>query len=217
MSGTTSKLILIAALAALPLTFTAAQNQVPPPQPAPPDAPVPPATPGQPAQPGQPTQPDQPTPATPQTAPPAKPADTPADSGTMQCDMTFNLRGWSAGYATSKGDGTITCDNGETMNVLIHTNGGGLTVGKTDVVNGTGHFYGATSIDDVLGSYAESQAHAEAGKGGEAEALKKGHVNLTLHSGSSGAGVGFSFGKFTIERAPGDKHDKNQDKDKQKD
>jgi hypothetical protein len=212
---------LIAALAVLPLTFTAAQNQPPPPQPAPPDTPAPPATPGQPAQPGQPTQPDQPTPPEPppQTAPPARTQGTEpgTDTGTMQCDMTFNLRGWSAMYKTSKGDGTITCDNGETMNVLIHTTGGGLTVGKTEVVGGTGHFYGARSIDDVLGSYAESEAHAEAGKGGAAEALTKGHVNLTLHSGSTGAGVGFSFGKFTIERAPNDKsHDKDHDKDKDK-
>ena len=30
------------------------------------------------------------------------------------CDMTYSLKGWSAVYKTAKGEGTITCNSGET-------------------------------------------------------------------------------------------------------
>ena len=121
------------------------------------------------------------------------------DSAT--CTMTFNLKGWSAFYKTAKGEGTLTCSGGKSMKVKITATGGGLTFGKQEVVGGTGRFFNAKSLEDCLGSYAQSEAHAGAGKSADAQALTKGDINLTLTGTGKGVNVGFAFGKFTIEKA----------------
>jgi hypothetical protein len=36
----------------------------------------------------------------------------PAWGGSTKCKMKYSLAGWSAGYSTASGSGTITCDNG---------------------------------------------------------------------------------------------------------
>ncbi len=118
-----------------------------------------------------------------------------------ECTMTFNLKGWSAFYKTAKGDGTITCSNGQKARVTITTKGGGLTFGKSEIIGGTGRFTGARNIDELFGSYVQSEAHAGAGKSADAQALTKGEVSLALHGTGRGVDIGFAFGKFTIDRA----------------
>ena len=119
--------------------------------------------------------------------------------GTL-CKMTFSLKGWSAFYKTAKGDGAITCDNGQSMKVKVKATGGGITFGKSEIVGGTGKFTEAKSIDALLGGWAQSEAHAGAGKSADAQALTKGEISLTLVGKGHGVDVGFAFGKFTIER-----------------
>jgi hypothetical protein len=121
-----------------------------------------------------------------------------ATQGLTECKMTFNLKGWSAFYKTSKGDGTITCSNGQSMKVRIKATGGGITFGKSEIVDGTGRFSGARNIGELLGSYVQSEAHAGAGKSSGAQALTKGEVSLTLVGTGRGVDIGFAFGKFTI-------------------
>lgn len=116
------------------------------------------------------------------------------------CTMTFTLKGWSAFYKTASGEGTITCRGGGSMKVKISAKGGGFTFGKSEVTAGTGRFFNAKSVEDCLGSYAQSEAHAGAGKSADAQALTKGDVNLTLTGTGKGVDVGFAFGKFTIEK-----------------
>ena len=116
------------------------------------------------------------------------------------CTMTFTLKGWSAFYKTASGEGTITCRSGGSMKVKITAKGGGFTFGKSEVTNGTGRFFNAKSVEDCLGSYAQSEAHAGAGKSADAQALTKGEINLTLTGTGKGVDVGFAFGKFTIEK-----------------
>ena len=116
----------------------------------------------------------------------------------VECTMTFDLKSWSAFYKSSKGDGTITCDNGQTANVKIRAKGGGITFGKSDVVNGTGNFTGARGIKELFGSYAQSEVHAGAGKSAAAQALTKGKISLALSGTGKGVDLGFAFGKFTI-------------------
>jgi hypothetical protein len=115
------------------------------------------------------------------------------------CTMTFNLKGWSAFYKTSKGEGTIRCDNGQSAHVRIKATGGGLTFGKSEIVDGTGKFTGARGISELFGSYIQSEAHAGAGKSADAQALTKGEVSLALKGTGRGVDIGFAFGKFTIE------------------
>lgn len=116
----------------------------------------------------------------------------------VDCTMTFDLKSWSAFYKSSTGDGTISCDNGQTAKVKIKAKGGGITFGKSDVIDGTGHFTGARGINELFGSYAQSEVHAGAGKSAAAQALTKGQVSLVLSGTGRGVDVGFAFGKFTI-------------------
>ena len=117
------------------------------------------------------------------------------------CDMTYSLKGWSAVYKTAKGEGTITCSNGQTANVVISVHGGGLTFGKTDIYNGKGEISGVKSIDDIYGSYASAAAHAGVVKAGAAEVLTKGNVSIALAGSGDGVDVGVDFSKFTISKA----------------
>jgi len=137
-------------------------------------------------------------------APPSASAGEKADKGPSpgmtRCEMTFDLKGWSAFYKTAKGTGTIRCDNGQTAKVKIRAKGGGLTFGKSEVIGGIGKFSEARSIDELFGSYAQSEAHAGAGKSTAAQAMTKGEISLALAGTGRGVDIGFAFGKFTIER-----------------
>jgi len=121
--------------------------------------------------------------------------------GLVECEMVFNLRGWSAFYKTAKGSGTITCSNGQKVRVKITTKGGGITFGKSDVIGGTGKFTAVRSLDELFGSYAQAEAHAGAVKSADAQALTKGNVSLALAGTGRGIGIGVAFGKLTIQRA----------------
>lgn len=124
---------------------------------------------------------------------------------TKDCEMTYTLKGWSAVYKTAKGEGTITCNNGETAQVEISVHGGGLTFGKTEIHNGTAEISGVKSIDDIFGSYASMAAHAGAVKEAAAEVMTKGNVSLALAGTGEGVDVGVDFSSFTITRAGGAK------------
>jgi len=115
------------------------------------------------------------------------------------CKMTFSMSGWSAFYKTASGTGKITCDNGQSMNVSVSAKGGGLTFGKQNI-SGTGEFSGVHNITELLGNYAQAEAHAGASKSSGATAMSKGDVQLALAGTGKGWDVGISFGKFTIAK-----------------
>lgn len=119
--------------------------------------------------------------------------------GPISCSLTFNLSGWSIFYKTATGDGQVSCDNGQSMPVHIRAKGGGLTVGKSKIEGGHGEFSGVFNINDVLGTYASSEAHAGASKSGKAMAMTKGSVSLALAGKGQGWDLGIAFGKFVIE------------------
>lgn len=116
------------------------------------------------------------------------------------CRMDYTLKGWSAFYKTSRGSGTITCDNGQTASAKISAKGGGLTAGKSEVRDGHGKFSEVADIRELFGSYAGGAAAAGAVKSSEAQALTKGEVSLALAGTGTGVELGISFGKFTITR-----------------
>lgn len=123
-----------------------------------------------------------------------------AQAGETKCKMHFSLRGWSAIYETSTGSATITCDNGQSANVLLDTKGGGLTVGKSSL-KGTGTFSGVSDISELYGDYAKAGAHAGAVKSSGAQVLTKGEVSLALAGTGKGIDLGIAFGRFTIKPA----------------
>ncbi|WP_422509230.1 hypothetical protein [Stenotrophomonas sp. GZD-301] len=121
-------------------------------------------------------------------------------AGNIDCELHYNLAGWSVLYKTASGTGTITCDNGARIPVKITAKGGGLTVGKSKIVDGKGKFSGAYSLNDLLGSYASVEAHAGADKSSNAQVMTKGDVSLALAGTGKGWDLGVGVGRFTIER-----------------
>jgi hypothetical protein len=117
---------------------------------------------------------------------------------TTTCEMRFNLSGWSLGYKTAHGKGTITCDNGQTAKVSLDAKGGGLTAGKSKIREGYGKFSPVADIAEVFGAYAQAVADAGAVKSSTATAMTKGEVSLALAGHGTGIDLGISFGKFTI-------------------
>jgi hypothetical protein len=118
---------------------------------------------------------------------------------TVHCHMAYSLRGWSVFYKRAKGTGVITCDNGQSARVRLSVHGGGLTFGKSEIVDGSGRFTDVRSIDELFGDYASAGAHGGAGRAGGAQAMSKGEVSLTLTGTGRGVDVGVDFSKFSIE------------------
>jgi len=121
-------------------------------------------------------------------------------AGNLECNLRFNLSGWSVFYKTAKGTGTITCSNGATIPVTISAKGGGLTVGKSKIVDGKGSFTGAYSVNDLFGTYGGAEAHAGAVKSSNAQVVTKGDISLALAGTGEGWDLGVGFGNFVIKR-----------------
>jgi len=121
-------------------------------------------------------------------------------AGNIACDISYNLSGWSLFYKTASGNGTIRCENGSTIPVTIKVRGGGLTVGKSKIVNGKGSFTGAYTVNDLLGTYAAVGAHAGAVRSSGAQVMTKGDISLALAGTGEGWDLGVDGTAFTIER-----------------
>jgi hypothetical protein len=124
-----------------------------------------------------------------------------AAEANLDCTLHFSMSGWSVIYKHAEGSGVVTCAGGRSMRVAISSKGGGLTVGKSHIDNGTGKFTDVHSIDDVLGSYAQGEAHAGIVKSGTAQVLTKGTVSLALAGAGEGVDLGIDVGEFTLTRA----------------
>jgi hypothetical protein len=124
-----------------------------------------------------------------------------AAEGNLDCKLHFSLNSWSIIYKQAKGKGMVECVDGTTMHVNITARGGGLTVGKSQIHDGIGTFTDVHSINDVLGSYAQGEAHAGAGRSGDAQVLTKGTVSLALAGDGEGVDIGIDVGDFTLTRA----------------
>ncbi len=118
----------------------------------------------------------------------------------IDCELRYWLAGWSAIYKTAKGEGTIKCDNGQSMRVALTLRGGGITFGKTKINDGRGKFSEVSNINDLLGGYAEAGVEAGAVKATEAKVLTNGTATLALAGKGEGWNIGVSGAKFTIKR-----------------
>jgi hypothetical protein len=125
---------------------------------------------------------------------------TPAQADDISCTMNFQLSGWSVFYKTASGSGTVRCSNGQSLQVKLRAKGGGLTFGKTEITDGIGKFSGISNVRDVLGHYANAEAHAGVeDKAAAVQVLTKGNVSLALGGKGSGWNLGVAFGAFIIE------------------
>ena len=119
-------------------------------------------------------------------------------SGALGCRLNFTMSGWSAFYKTSSGDGTVSCNNGERLNVRISAKGGGISFGKTQIDDGVGVFSDVYNIRDVIGGYATPAGHAGAGPSVKAQGVTKGPISLALTGKGRGWDIGIAFGSFVI-------------------
>jgi len=133
------------------------------------------------------------------------------DSEMVECTMDFTLKGWSAFYRTARGQGTVHCDNGQQAEIVIRAKGGGITFGKTEILDGKGIFSDVKDISEIFGSYVEATAHAGAVKSAGATALTKGEISLALTGTGRGMDLGIAFGKFTIQRPDEAEDDEAED------
>lgn len=144
-----------------------------------------------------------------------------ASVATINCHITFTLRGWSATYEnaigivtvgqppaarrvprtrkTSTGSGIVTCANGQTMRVSITARGGHGSVGKNELGDGYGAFNNVTDINQVLGAYNRAAARTVDTKGAHESAMAKGDVALIISGSGTGWNVGAGFPSFAIE------------------
>ena len=123
-----------------------------------------------------------------------------AQAHEVKCHLRFNLSSWSIFYKTGSGNGTISCDDGQSVDVRIKTTGGGISFGKSKIVNGRGTFSAVHDIDELFGNYAVSEAHVGASGSAAAQAMWKGDVGLSLSGTGKGWNLGFDFGNFKIAR-----------------
>ena len=123
----------------------------------------------------------------------------PAWGGSTKCKMKYSLAGWSAGYSTARGHGTITCDNGQSARVSLRATGGGLTAGKSKIVNGSGTFSEVAEISELFGSYASADVHAGVVESAAAQVVTKGTVSLAFAGTGKGVDLGVTFGEFVIK------------------
>ena len=123
-----------------------------------------------------------------------------AQAAAVDCKLSFTMSGWSAFYKRADGTGTVTCNNGQSMNVKLSARGGGLSAGKSTIRDGVGEFSGVQKIDDILGSYASAEAHAGAVKSSQGQVVTKGEISLALSGTGDGWDLGIAFGKFTIKK-----------------
>jgi hypothetical protein len=125
---------------------------------------------------------------------------TPAQAELASCKLEFNLSGWSLIYKQMKGEGKVNCSNGQTAAVYVSSHGGGFTLGKSDIVGGTGAFSDVKDIGEVFGTYVQASASGSGIKGGQAQAMTKGEISLALSGSGRGWDVGVSIGGFTITK-----------------
>jgi hypothetical protein len=121
-------------------------------------------------------------------------------AGATKCTMKYSLAGWSAGYATASGSGTITCDNGQSTRVSLRAKGGGLTAGRSKTINGSGTFSEVGNVSELFGSYASADVHAGVVDSSAAQVVTKGTVSLAFSGTGKGIDLGVTFGEFVIEK-----------------
>ena len=122
----------------------------------------------------------------------------PAWGGATKCTMKYSLSGWSAGYSTATGSGTITCDNGQSAHVSLEATGSGVTAGKSKIIDGSGTFSEVGDIGELFGSYASADVHAGMVDSSAAQVVTKGTVSLAFSGTGKGVDLGVTFGKFVI-------------------
>ena len=126
-----------------------------------------------------------------------------AAEGKIACKMQFRMKGWAAIYKSAEGTGTITCSNGEAIEVALESTGVGLAAGKAEFSDARGVFSPVERTEDLLGTYVGRSGVAAAGEAEGAAAFIKGGVSLAVYGEGEGAGLSSGGARLTIARREG--------------
>jgi hypothetical protein len=83
---------------------------------------------------------------------------------------------------------------------MVSQPGGGLTAGKSKIINRRGTFSEVGDISELFGSYASVDVHAGAVASSAAQVVTKGTVSLAFSGTGKGIDLGVTFGEFVIEK-----------------
>ncbi len=123
------------------------------------------------------------------------------DQGNVHCTMDFQLKTWSVFYKSGKGEGTITCNNGQKAKVKIRMKGGGFTFGKHNIANGEGRFTPVHDIKELYGKYGSVGGEGGAAKSRIGYSMSKDDITLSIKGTGTGGGFGFDFSSFRVSPA----------------
>ncbi len=115
-----------------------------------------------------------------------------------QCKLSYNLKGWSFLYREYSGQGKVTCSNGQMVDVLVSSQGGGISFGRSEIDRGEGTITDLKDISEIYGAYVYLGGHVGATRSLEGNVMTKGEVSLVLSGEGRGIDIGFSVGKFNI-------------------
>ena len=124
-----------------------------------------------------------------------------ASAADLECSMQYDVQGWSALVKVVNGKGTVTCSDGTSRSVDIKMRSVGATAGRSRIDHGAGKFTHVNAIDDVLGTYAQTELHGGVLKSASAQVLTKGTVSLALGGAGEGIDLGLTIGELTLSAA----------------
>jgi hypothetical protein len=134
-------------------------------------------------------------------------AEAETDEGSIKCTLRFDAQSWAFLISKGKGEGEVSCDNGQQAEVVLESSGIGVSLGAQKYQNATGKFTYVNDIEDVFGEYKASGASVGlGGTAGAAGLLKKdSKVRLGMFgTGKGGASISRSWGVLKLQRKPAD-------------
>ena len=121
----------------------------------------------------------------------------------LKCEISFEYKSWAAFFGKGQGEGKVSCNNGQTADVVIEHKSIGVALGTSNVDHGHGDFAYVTDIDDVFGEYSGSGATVAAGATADVGGLIKRDSKVKLGftgTGEGGAYISRAWGGVTISR-----------------
>ncbi|MDO8527883.1 MAG: hypothetical protein Q7T03_09380 [Deltaproteobacteria bacterium] len=116
-----------------------------------------------------------------------------------QCTLKFDMTTRPMFFTRGKGTGTITCDSGETANIIVRAYGGWVTLFQKKGIDGNGTFSKVEDISKLYGSYTDSQTTAgHSGALVKTPIVWKRNISLQFSGTPKGWNPGASMGEFRI-------------------
>ncbi|MDO8526565.1 MAG: hypothetical protein Q7T03_02635 [Deltaproteobacteria bacterium] len=70
-----------------------------------------------------------------------------------ECQIAFHIKVRAELLQSGKGEGNLTCDNGESLPVIVKTAGSWIVISKSKIAEGSGVFSRVSSIQQLFGLY----------------------------------------------------------------